>query len=235
MFAIGSDEKLNLHSHVLRRSSIVWLGDSSGEGSRGIASSHPLCGVLLRILSHHKFAGEWITCQETASLREFEQKARLSQLRRAQWNIDPDAHRVIRAHRVVSRDAPWPFLTEPVLPWPQAEILLAGARLGYSMVDCQNDATSRRAVRSEELLDRSHIVQWLVATGALAVCLGRTQTDNSPGISLIGWADIEPDAFVEATEILAVHRGDDAARAWSYAKIRSTHEALGLPQVKPEK
>jgi hypothetical protein len=223
VFAIGADEKLNFRSsQVLRRHSIVWLGDAAGEESRGIPGSHPLCAAILRVLAHYNFVGAWITCQETASLREFERKVRLSQLARAQWVVDPATERVIRAHRVVSRDAPWPFFTEPALPWPQAEILMAGGHLDYTRVDCQQDGAPHRSVRSEDLLDRPQIVQWLVATGAVAVCIGRTQTDNSPGISLIGAAELQPEAFVDATEVLAVHRGDEAARAWAYARIKST-------------
>jgi hypothetical protein len=221
MFAIGSDEKLTLRSHVLRRHSIVWLGSSSGEDGRGIPASHPLCGVILRILSHHDFGGAWLTCQATTSLREFARKARLSQLRQAEWNIDPDTQRFIRGHREVSREMPWPFPTEPVLPWPQAEVLVIGGHWDYRNAACPGPDVLPRAIRGEELLDGPDVVSRLVTTGALAVCVGRTQTDNSPDISLIGTAKLDPEAFVDARQVHAVHRGDEAPRAWSYPRIQS--------------
>lgn len=224
MFAIGLDEKLDLHSHVLRRHSIVWIGGASGEDSHGIPASHPLCGAILRILSYYKFSGVWLTCQDATSLREFARKSRLSQLQRAQWTIDPDTRVCIRGHRVVAHDAPWPFLTEPALPWPQSEVLVTGGPLTYHSVACPSPDTALRSVRSEELLDRANVVHWLVTTGSLAVCVGRTQTDNSPGISLISAADVDPAAFVDANEVHAVHRGNEAARAWSYARIANDPE-----------
>lgn len=49
---------------------------------------------------------------------------------------------------------------------------------------------------------------------------GRTHTENSPGLSIIapdGALDLE--ALIGRQEVVGVHRGRDAARAWSYGRV----------------
>lgn len=223
MFTIGTSERLELPRHQLVRHSIVWIGESSGETSRGLPASHPISVVILRVLTYFKFLGTWLMCRNVALLREFDRKATLRRLSRARWVVDPDDSAVIRAHRVASQDFPWPYADDThavALPWPQAEILIVGGSIDYSSIDCRdNTIAGTRSIRGEGIVLYSDIVHRLVAQECHAVCVGRTQTDNSPGISIIGRPGLKPEDFVSGESIFAVHRDQDAGRAWSYGRI----------------
>jgi hypothetical protein len=222
MFSIGTSEPIAAAEHAIVRHSIVWLGDPAGETARGLPASHPLCLVLLRILEQVSFAGTWLTCREVSPMREFERKALLLRLRNAKWALDPDQSEVIRAHRAVRVDSPWPFGAEPALPWPQHEILVVGCLADYLAIDCHNehDWRSQQAIRGDGVVLNSELATSLAAQRGYAISVGRTQTENSPGLSILGpegWLD--PELLVAGREVVGVHRGADAGRAWSYGRV----------------
>jgi hypothetical protein len=221
MFSIGIDEPVSTTLPLLRQS-IVWLGEACGETSRGLPSTHPICGALTRLLEQVKFVGTWLTCHEVSLLRGFERKALLVRLERAKWTIDPDQSQLIRAHKIVTVSSPWPYGSNPALPWPQSEILVVGCRVDYDTIDCRDERTLRslHAVRGDSLVLHARLAALLVAEQCYAVSLGRTQTENSPGLSVLGpdgW--LCPEDLVEPREVVGVHIGVDAARAWSYGRV----------------
>jgi hypothetical protein len=215
---------LQLWGHSLVRHSIVWLGQAFGETARGLPASHPLCLVLLRLLEQVNFVGTWLTCREVSSMREFERKALLLRLHKAGWTIDAEQTSTITAHRAVRLDAPWPFGAEPALPSPQFEILVLGCHAGFVQVSCQNEREwrSQHALRGDGLVLSSGLANLISVERSYAISVGRTQTDNSPGLSILGpegWLD--PELFVGDHAVVDVHTGTDAAWAWSYRRIDS--------------
>ncbi len=225
MFAIGTSEPLDGQSVSLVRHSIVWLGGGCGETNVGLPATHPLCLVLLSILEHFKFVGTWMTCRELATLRDFERKVLLIRFNRTNWLVDPEQSDAIRAHRVVAERSPWPYTPAPALPWPQLELLVVGGLFQYSMLECgaRERAHAVRAVRSEAVVLQPSFSQSLLSAQAYAICVGRTHTDNSPGLSVIGPRGLlSPERFVGAKDVLAIHRDGDAERAWSYARVEHT-------------
>lgn len=219
MFSVGIGEPLDSASVPLVRHCVVWLGGSCDEDNRGIPESHPLCSVILRILVQFKFAGTWLVCKQAGSLRQFELKSLLWRLARAQWIVDPEQSACIRGHRVVSEKSPWPYVTGPALPRPQSEFLIIGGSLEYSSLDRRIVGPST-ALPGEDLVLGSDIARWLVDSNSLAVYCDRTQTEHSPGISIISPPGlVDPEAFVPKDKLVAVHRDNDARRAWSYGRF----------------
>jgi len=221
MFAIGKSEPIDSAPRGLVRHSIVWLGQPCGETARGLPATHPLCQLLLRILEQVSFVGTWLMCREVSMMREFERKALLLRLAKAQWAIDPAQGESIRAHRAVSVSSPWAYESEPALPWPQSELLVIGCLVDYVKISCGNERGWRaeHAVRGDGLVLHSELANLLVAERGYAISVGRTQTENSPGLSVLGpegWLD--PESLVESAEVVGIHRGADAGTAWSYGR-----------------
>lgn len=222
MFSIGKAEAIDSSSCGLVRNSIVWLGQPCGETTKGLPATHPLCGVLLRIIEQADFIGTWLMCREVSIMRKFEQQTLLSRLNGSAWTIDSEQSEAIRAHRTVRVDSPWPFDSGPALPWPQFEILVIGCRVDYETIDCldEGDWRPQWAVRGDGLVIRSRLARQLAVERGYAISIGRTHTDNSPGLSVLGpegWFD--PELLVRRDEIVGVHRGGDASRAWSYGRV----------------
>ena len=225
MFAIGSSEPIASAPSGLVRHSIVWLGQPCGETARGLPATHPLCQLLLRTLEQVSFVGTWLMCREVSLMREFERKALLLRLSKAQWTIDPDQRELIRAQRAVSADSPWPYDSETALPWPQSEILVVGCLVDCLRIDCRNerDWRSQQAVRGDGLVLHSGLANLLVAQRGYAISVGRTHTENLPGLSVLGpegWLD--PESLVERDDVVGIHRGADAGRAWSYGRVNQS-------------
>jgi hypothetical protein len=220
MFTIGISEPLQ--SQALIRHSIVWLGGAFGETNLGLPAAHPLSDVVLRLEERFEFVGSWLLCRRVASLREFERKALLLRLERARWDVEPRRDTAIRACKTVSEGSPWPYPESPGLPFSPSEILVVGATLGYAVVHCTWDESAwTRPVEGEHLVLQSDFASWLISNRAFAVCFGRTQTDFSPGISIIGSHALDPRGFVAADEIHALHWNDNGGRAWSHGRIRN--------------
>jgi hypothetical protein len=222
MFAIGTSEPIDSGARGLVRHSIVWLGPACGETARGLPATHPIGRLLLRILDEVRFVGTWLMCRDVSLMREFERKVLLLRLNGAEWTIDQDQTTTMRAQRAVSVDSPWPYRSTPALPWPQYEILVVGCNVGYAGLDCRSERNvrSQHPVRGDGLVLQSALASLLVAERGYAISVGRSQTENSPGLSLIGpdgWLD--PESLVERAEIAGIHRGADAARAWSYGRV----------------
>ena len=223
MFSIGISEPIASGVRGLVRHSIVWLGPPCGETARGLPRAHPLCRLLLRLLEQVSFVGTWLICRDVSCMREFERKALLVRLRTAGWTIDPDQIEVIRAHRTVSADSPWPYDSDSNLPWPQLEVLVVGCLVACHSIDCraERDWRSQQPIRGDAMVLRSDLAALLVAEGGYAISVGRTHTENSPGLSVLGpegWLD--PESLLERTDIVGIHKGADAARAWSYARVK---------------
>lgn len=221
MFSIGSAEPVAATSSGLVRHSIVWLGDASRESSRGLLADHPLCRVLLRILDRASFVGSWLLCRDVSGMREFERKSLLLRLHGADWTVDPDQTGAIRAHRAVGADAPWPYNSEPALPWPQSEVLIVGSLLDYAVIACGDERAwrSQQSVRGDGLVLHSEVAKMLSVRRCYAISVGRTQTDSSPGLSIIGpdeW--LNPEDACKGFEVIGVHSDADAGRAWSYGR-----------------
>jgi len=219
MFAIGASEPLLSTSVALVRHSIVWIGDRSGETNLGLPSSHPICKVLLDILGRANFLGTWLLCREPSSMRDFERKSLLLRLRRASWTVENDHSRFVRAEKNVRAESPWPYDSQPALPWPQGEILVVGCLVGYRALNCNDEERwrSRYAIRGEGLILESELAKTLVTRSGHAISIGRTQTNNAPGLSIIGpEGRFDPVQYVEIENVVGLHEGADAARAWSY-------------------
>lgn len=225
MFSIGTSEPIAAASPSLVRHSIVWLGEPLEENVRGLPVSHPICRVLLRILEQVSFVGTWLTCREASTMREFERKALLIRLRNGGWAIDPDQSSIIRAHKAVRADSPWPFDTGPALPRPHVEILVVGFLAHSTEVCCHNEREwrSQHAVRGDGLVLNSDLARLLAVERGYAISIGHTHTENTPGLSILGpegWLD--PELLVEGYGVVGVHRGTDAARAWSYGRVNQS-------------
>jgi hypothetical protein len=132
--------------------------------------------VLIGILERASFVGTWLTCREVSLMREFERKALLLRLDKAKWIVDPDHRQLIRAHRSVSAEQPWPFGTDPALPWPQSEVLVVGSRAESLELDCRDerDWRSKCAVRGDALVLHTKLASLLVDERCYAVSVGRT-------------------------------------------------------------
>ena len=220
MFSIGASEPLA--SPALVRHSIVWLGEPYGESSQGLSATHPICRVVSRIVETMSVVGAWLACREVSRMREFERKALLSRLVGAEWTIDPDQSAVIRAHKRVSISSIWPYGTGPALPWPQSEILVVGCLVEYPAITCCKGSIgeSQQAVRGDGLVLQSDLAGLLVARQGCAISVGRTHTENSPGLSIIAPAgEFDPLGCLDNHDVASVHVGMDAARAWSYGRI----------------
>ena len=165
-------------------------------------------------------------CREISSMREFEQKALILRLDASKWMVDADQTIVIRAHRDVSADSPWPYSSEPALPSPQREVLIVGCLAAHTAFSCgtEHEWRSQQPVRGDAMVLRSQLAGLLAARGGYAISIGRTHTENSPGLSIIGpesgW--LEPEALVEARDIAGIHQGLEAGRAWSYSHVTRT-------------
>jgi hypothetical protein len=219
MFVRGDSEAIALQGTKLSRYSFVWIGDEAGENSQGIDSTHPLCALVYRLIETYGFLGSWFTCLATPALREFEKSAYLLRLSKHGWQLDPDTSTTIRGTRNVERATPWPFAPEPALRQPFREILLLGSRVEWNDLARQPIVVRQRAVLGEDLIDAAEIVSWLTRTNSVAVSFGTTHTSNSPGLSVIGQLRCEPEKLVDAKEVAATYRGEDAARAWSHARL----------------
>lgn len=221
MFSIGLSEKLGHAGAPLVRHSIVWLGFDAAETSQGLFASHPLCQIIARLVASFGFCGTWLTFHNVRQIRSFETKARLLQFNRNGWTVDPEQTSRIRGHRWTTRQHPWAFDRDPVLPKPLAEMLICGAKGTYALVSNEpEDQDSLRVILpASEAFIRPSVVDQFLRRGCCFVHLGRTHTDNSPGIHIIAMEGaVNPEALVEAQLILSVHRGVDAGLAWSYPR-----------------
>lgn len=218
MFSIGASEPLP--AQMLERNSVVWLGQSCGESSSGIPPEHPLCSVVLNIIEKFRFVGSWLLCRNISGLREFEKATTLLRLQRAQWVVDSTHKSMIRAHRLVTPSSPWPYPSRPGLAYRGLEVLVVGRPFEARALHCDRSKTATvvRAIEAEEVVLDEKFSQALRSNGAYAVCVGRTHTENSPGISVIGPAGLDVREFVPPGRVLAVHGGTEAERAWSYGR-----------------
>jgi hypothetical protein len=224
MFAIGDSEPLHTTSHELVRHSIVWLGAACGETARGIPGTHPLGCALFRILQAVDFVGSWLTFHEVSLMREFELKRTLLRLNKSNWVIAPNLSKVVGAHRDVTPNEPWPYESCPELPWPQSEILVAGFRATSADLrsECMGRGPWLRAIAGEARVLGSSLELRLAGGDGCAVTIGRTHTENSPGLSIIAkMRTFNPETFVEPERVAGVHRFQDASLAWSYGRITS--------------
>lgn len=217
MFSIGKSEPVSCGGHHLVRHAIVWLGGQRGETNLGLPEEHPICQVIGRLEERFDFRGSWIVCHRTDSMSPFQFKREKLRLGRAQWQIDTHDS-CLRAYRSVSRQEPWPYASPRGLPHGASDLLLLGGT-GFAGVDCIDLPSQRRAVPSEDLVLRPPVVEYLLETQQQVVCIGRTHTDSSPGISILGPAGLMPEGFVPADAIHAIHEGTEAGHAWSYPRL----------------
>jgi hypothetical protein len=226
MFTIGSSEVIASAPSGLLRHHIVWLGDSCGETARGMPATHPICRVLLTVLERANFLATWLVCHDVSRMREFERKATLLKLKKAKWTLEVDSSELIRAHSTVSPESPWPYTSEPAMPWPQEEILIVGTSFDWNPVDCHLDCRNEsswrhlHSVQGDALLLHSRIPELLLSKQCYAISVGRTHTENTPGLSIVAPdGALDPETLVSSSEVVAVHRGADAERAWAYGRI----------------
>jgi hypothetical protein len=162
-----------------------------------------------------------LKCQDAAATRDFDRRTLLHRLTKAGWSIDPAQSLVIRASRALNEAAPWPFGPEPALPWPQEEILVAGWDAHLEEIDCGpgTEKSSAQFIRGDSLVVNSRLSCSLDERGGFAVSVGRTHTDNSPGLSILCRDGLlDPRQLVEGQSVLGVHTGVEAPRAWSYGR-----------------
>jgi hypothetical protein len=216
LFTIGASEQCERPG--LERTGIVWLGDPSGETHAGLPPEHPLCEILTALLKQFEFVGSWLLCRSLAAMRPFERSSALIRLTNSNWEIDDTASGLLRARRSISHDQPWPYPSNPGLRRPYSEIAVVGNRFDHRQLQVEPRSLTR-AIEGEELILQPCVVEFLVSTGSYAVCVGRTHTDNSPGLSIIGPPGLRPEVLVPEHLLLAVHKGTDAERAWSYRRV----------------
>jgi hypothetical protein len=223
MFSLGIGEALRVGKLVLARHTIVWLGGAEGEDGSGLPSSHPVCRVLRALAKQQQESASWVLCRDAREMRSFELKSLEIQLAKTGWSVDRSLPAVIRAERAALEPSFWPASSEPVLSRSGFEILVIGsARAGQ--FDCANADRTAHAVLGDSIAVASPIVESIAADRCLVASLGRTHTENSPGVSIIAAAGraVDVPSLVEFAPVFATHVGDDAQRAWSYPRCRAS-------------
>lgn len=222
MFALGKDEPIDTRSVRLVRQSIVWLGD--GETERGLPASHPLCVVIGRMAKSFVYRGVWSLFRAPSALSNVRRKALLLRMAKSRWVTREDETASICATKLIREDDVLPFSGDAALPragWPILRMGTVPDELPARW-DPEVQPYGERAVAGEELLLRDPVRAWLLEGSGCGMAIDRTHIGNSPGISIIASSELhlDPAAFVDGGDVLAIHHGEEGALAWSYARSR---------------